>query len=141
MRIRKTPGKKLTKSEQMARVRSRNTAPEEALRKALWAQGARYRLHARLPGTPDLAFPSARLAVFVDGCFWHGCPKHYSSPVTNATFWAVKLARNLARDKSAENALGRLGWRVLRIWEHEIRESLGEAVERVLLQIAGKKAG
>src|ERR1043166_2278956 len=93
---------KLTKSEQMARVRNKNTAPETMLRKALWSHGLRYRLRPKLPGTPDLAFPGAKVAVFVDGCFWHGCQVHYTKPVRNAEFWNKKLEVNLARDRRAD---------------------------------------
>lgn len=126
----------LNKSEQMARVRSCNTKPEETLRKALWARGARYRIHARLPGTPDLAFPGVRVAVFVDGCFWHGCPEHYSRPVTNRSFWVAKLDRNLARDRKVDEALRSLGWRVVRIWEHEIRDDIERTVDLVMELLA-----
>jgi DNA mismatch endonuclease (patch repair protein) len=122
----------MTKSEQMARVRSRNTRPEVALRKALWSRGKRYRLHARIPGSPDIAFIAARLAVFVDGCFWHGCPEHYTAPVTNAAFWEAKLERNLARDQRVDRQLAEAGWRVIRLWEHDVEGSLTSAVDRVL---------
>src|SRR5262245_14142890 len=80
----------LTKSEQMARVRARDTDIELVLRRALWRRGARYRLHPPLPGTPDLAFRGARLAIFVDACFWHGCARHYTAPRTNAAYWEEK---------------------------------------------------
>lgn len=121
----------MSKSQQMARVRSRNTAPELALRRALWAQGKRYRLHADLPGTPDLVFITPKLAVFVDGCFWHGCPVHYTAPAANSGFWQAKLERNLARDRHVDQALSAAGWSVLRIWEHEIRESLDACAQCV----------
>ena len=81
MRPRKRKKRKLTKSEQMARVRSKDTEPEMVLRKALWKSGLRYRLRPGLPGTPDLAFVGRKVAIFVDGCFWHGCPEHYTCPV------------------------------------------------------------
>lgn len=113
---------RLTKSEQMARVRSHGTAPELELRRTLWSLGFRYRLRQSLPGTPDLTFPSRRLAVFVDGCFWHGCPDHYVAPVTNADFWAAKLARNANRDRTVDAALRAFGWRALRLWEHEVHQ-------------------
>jgi DNA mismatch endonuclease (patch repair protein) len=112
----------------MARVRGRHTRPEVALRRALWRAGLRYRLHVKLPGRPDLAFVGARLALFVDGCFWHGCPQHYSAPATRAGFWARKLAENTARDARSDAALRDAGWRPLHIWEHELRRGLPEAV-------------
>lgn len=126
------PGKRgLTKSEQMSRVRTRNTAPEVKLRRALWHEGYRYRKHPPVPGKPDFVFTSARLAVFVDGCFWHGCPDHGSLPATNREFWERKLARNVARDLAVTEQLQALGWRVLRIWEHTIERNLDTAVEDI----------
>jgi len=109
------------RSRLMARVKRKDTAPELALRKALWAMGLRYRLHPKLPGTPDLSFPTAKVAIFVDGCFWHGCPLHGSRPKTNADFWLQKLARNRARDTAADVALARLSWKSVRLWEHQLR--------------------
>ena len=115
----------------MARVRNKDTAPEIALRKAVWETGLRYRLHMRLPGTPDFSFPRERVAVFIDGCFWHGCPRHYTKPARNAQFWAEKLKRNTARDRRVDNELRKLGWLVLRVWEHEAQENLPGAVAKV----------
>lgn len=115
----------------MARVRNKNTAPETLLRKALWSQGLRYRLRPKLPGTPDLAFPGAKVAVFVDGCFWHGCPAHYTKPVRNAEFWDKKLQVNLARDRRADDELKALGWTVVRVWGHELKEDPWVAAARV----------
>lgn len=131
LRSRKRKARKLTKSEQMARVRSKDTTPEVLLRKALWAQGHRYRLRIKLPGTPDLGFSRARLAIFVDGCFWHGCPEHYCAPVQNAEFWAAKVARNVARDRRVDESLAQLGWRVIRVWEHELAQDLPGVVAHI----------
>ena len=128
----KTKRPPLTKSEQMARVRSRDTQAEIRLRKALWASGLRYRLHTRLPGSPDIAFTRQRVAVFVDGCFWHGCPIHYTPPVRNGDFWRQKLVRNTARDRADEENLAALGWRVMRFWEHEVRDDVGSVVKSIL---------
>jgi DNA mismatch endonuclease (patch repair protein) len=122
----------MTKSEQMARVRSKDTAPEIVLRKALWKAGRRYRLRLKLlPGTPDLAFVSQKIAVFVDGCFWHGCPEHYTSPVRNAEFWKRKVERNMRRDRKADQDLAELGWIAIRIWEHEISQDLDAVVAKI----------
>ena len=101
---------------------TRDSSPELELRRILHGLGLRYRLHARLlPGTPDIVFPSAMVAVFVDGCFWHGCPKHATQPKGNASFWATKLAANKERDRKVNHALRAKGWKVLRIWEHDLR--------------------
>lgn len=141
MRPRKTKHGTLSKSEQMARVRSKNTAPEMTLRKALWRSGLRYRLRPNLPGTPDLAFVASRIAVFVDGCFWHGCPEHYTRPVRNADFWKLKLDRNVRRDRKADRGLSELEWTAIRIWEHEISENLDALVERMNRLVKGTKPG
>ena len=121
----------LTKSEQMARVRNKNTKPEQFLRSALWRSGYRYRVHTELPGTPDIVFPAKRLAVFVDGCFWHGCPVHYKAPARNASFWQSKLERNRQRDRKVDKDLEGMGWQVIRIWEHQITHELNLVVSRL----------
>ena len=115
----------------MARVRSKDTRPEVMLRQALWRRGYRYRLHGSLPGTPDIVFPGARVAVFVDGCFWHRCPEHYTEPAENADFWRGKIKRNVSRDSSANERLAAAGWMVLRVWEHEVISGIEAVVERV----------
>ena len=101
------------------------------LRKALWESGLRYRLRLCLPGTPDLAFIGRKVAIFADGCFWHGCPEHYTCPVRNASFWRRKIKRNLSRDRKANQNLADLGWSVIRIWEHEIPQDLDSVVRRI----------
>ncbi|WP_244620614.1 very short patch repair endonuclease [Methylosinus sporium] len=108
----------------MARIRCAHTKPELALRRALWRGGLRFRLTSKLPGKPDLIFTRARLAVFVDGCFWHGCPLHGIQPKSNQGYWGPKIERNRARDRQVMQQLADLGWLSLRFWEHEIKESL-----------------
>lgn len=114
------------RSRLMSRVRSRNTRPELALRRALHALGLRYRLDSKhLPGRPDIIFPTQRLAVFVHGCFWHGCSRcdrGQRRPKTNVAFWQRKLEQNRARDLASEQALVVSGWRVDTVWECEIRD-------------------
>ncbi|MGF1543831.1 MAG: very short patch repair endonuclease [Parvularculaceae bacterium] len=108
----------------MRAVRARDTGPEIALRRALFARGLRYRLHAaRLPGKPDIVFPGRRAVVFVHGCFWHGhdCPRGARTPKTNTDYWLAKIARNRARDDRRLNELAGLGWRVRVVWECEIK--------------------
>ena len=121
----------ISRSELMSRVQRTNTQPELTLRRALWREGLRYRLHPKLPGRPDFIFVMARVAVFVDGCFWHGCLRHYRTPKTNAAFWDAKIARNRERDAAVDLALGNLGWKVIRVWSHEIREDLSAAVQHI----------
>ena len=103
--------------------KGRDTKPELALRRAVHALGLRYRVSVRpLPSikrTADLVFTRAKVAVFLDGCFWHGCPDHHTKSVTNAAYWADKVERNQARDCETNNLLKEAGWTVVRIWEHE----------------------
>lgn len=121
-----------SRSEQMSRIRGADTEPERVLRSLLWRQGLRYRLHARTPaGRPDLVFWGPRVAVFVDGCFWHGCPDHYVRPRSSAGFWADKLAANVRRDRKQTRKLEALGWRVCRVWEHEVFEHPERLVSRI----------
>lgn len=116
----------------MSQIKGKNTKPEVALRKALWSLGYRYRIKSRLPGKPDLTFPSYRAVVFVDGCFWHKCPDHFVQPKTRAQFWTDKIESNVARDQKNNEVLESQGWQVVRIWEHEIKNSLEDSVARVV---------
>lgn len=140
-RKRKRNQRPLTKSEQMARVRGVDTGPEMALRRALWRAGLRYRVRPRIPGRPDLAFVGCKIAVFVDGCFWHGCPQHYKASATNVAFWSEKIARNRKRDREVEVALARLGWTVVRYWEHEVEDDLASIVDRIRAAVVRARAG
>ena len=121
------------RSRTMAKVRSRDTKPEVALRRGLWAAGVRgWRCHRRnLPGRPDLAFGRARLAVFVDGAFWHGHPSKYW-PGRSGPYWDAKIARNQARDRRADAELEAMGWSSLRLWDFEIEQNLPRSVGRVI---------
>lgn len=91
-----------------------------------------WRRNSKLPGKPDFVFPAHRLAVFVDGCYWHGCPKHYRRPKSNRAFWDAKIARNRQRDREVNRMLKNRGWRVLRIWQHALtRKQEGRTVARI----------
>lgn len=107
----------------MSRQRTRDTEPEVLLRRELHRRGLRYRVDAPLPGMPrrraDILFTRAKVAVFVDGCFWHGCPEHKTTPTNNREWWVDKLARNIERDGQTDAHLSSLGWTVIRVWEHE----------------------
>ncbi len=134
----------LTRSETMARIRSRDTQPELAVRRAMHAAGLRYRLHSKhLPGRPDLAFPARRTALFVHGCFWHrhrGCP-HATTPATRRDYWLPKLARNVERDRCNEERLRAMDWTVIVAWECELRRPafLAHLVERIRAIPPGKR--
>ncbi|MFG2945528.1 very short patch repair endonuclease [Streptomyces adustus] len=107
----------------MSRQGSRDTAPEVAVRRLLHAAGLRYRVNVPVPGMPrrtiDIAFTKAKVAIFLDGCFWHGCPEHATHPKANAEWWRKKLDRNMSRDTETTEHLAASGWTVLRFWEHE----------------------
>ncbi|WP_369811318.1 very short patch repair endonuclease [Hymenobacter convexus] len=123
----------------MGRVRQRGTSPELKLRQSLHQRGLRFRLKAlkKLPGTPDILFIKAKIAVFVDGCFWHGCPIHGTSPKTNPEFWAAKIARNKERDGQVDEQLREMGWLPIRVWEHETRvKFLQVTTDRVAAVVA-----
>ena len=113
--------------------RSRDTKPELAVRSAVHRRGIRFRVAARpqreLPRTADLVLRKSRVAVFVDGCYWHGCPEHHTQPATNSEYWADKIAGNVARDAETTEYLQQAGWTVLRFWEHEDPESVADRVQ------------
>lgn len=110
----------LSRSETMARVRGQDTTPEILLRRLLRQAGLRPTIYPRLPGKPDLAFCRRRVAIFLDGCFWHGCPQHYTAPKTHFVYWSEKLRRNVERDRDMDAVLRSKGFRVVRLWQHEL---------------------
>lgn len=126
--------------DRLRRQLTRDTAPELALRRELHARGLRYRVDRQiLPGVrrrADLVFGPARVAVFVDGCFWHACPLHGAAPKNNADWWQAKLAGNVARDRDTDRRLQEAGWAVLRIWEHEPAQA---AADRVATELARRR--
>lgn len=122
--------------------RGRDTKAELAVRRLVHSTGLRYRVHARpesdLRRTADLLFARARVAAFIDGCYWHGCPEHFSMPVTNLDYWSTKIGRNQARDLETTALLETRGWLVLRFWEHEPPSAVAERiVERVRARRSG----
>lgn len=122
--------------------KSRDTKPELRLRRIAHAKGLRYRVAARpLPGlrrTADMVFPGVKVAVFLDGCFWHGCPEHHTVAKTNAEYWAEKVRRNRERDRETDEALAAAGWIAFRVWEHE---NLEEVVERLVVLVLARRQG
>lgn len=129
----------LTKEQRsrcMSRIRGRDTKPELALRHALWNRGLRYRIGHGLTGKPDIVFVKARVAIFVDGCFWHGCPEHGVMPKTNAKFWQRKITRNIERDRHVTRELETGGWKVLRIWEHRVKNEFENIIVEILDSVA-----
>lgn len=120
--------------------KGRDTQPELAVRRLLHARGFRYRVNFRLERdlrrTADLVFTRARVAVFIDGCYWHGCPEHYTAPATNAPYWQDKVSTNRTRDAETNRILTERGWTVLRFWEHQPAVSVAESVAEA---VASKK--
>jgi len=116
--------------------KSRDTKPELALRSAVHARGLRYRVSTKpLAGvrrTADLVFPRAKVAVFLDGCFWHGCPEHHTVASANAKFWADKVETNRKRDRDTDGRLAEAGWVSIRIWEHEDATDAARRVEEIV---------
>lgn len=123
----------------MSAVKRRNTGPELALRKALWAAGVRgWRCdYAKAPGRPDLAWPRRKVAIFVDGAFWHGHPSRHK-PGRSGKYWDEKIAANAARDRRVDAELRDAGWRVLRLWDFEVNKSLPVAVTAVRETLASE---
>lgn len=123
-------------TKRMAATPGRDNPRERALRSALHRRGLRFRLHRRLltnsRRTVDIVFPRARVAVFLDGCFWHGCPSHGSWPKNNADWWREKIEANVARDRDTDRRLQELGWLVMRVWEHEPIDVVADRLERAL---------
>ena len=124
----------------MAGQRSRDTEIELAIRRRLHSRGLRYRVHVRpLPDVrreADIVFRRARVAVFVDGCFWHGCPEHATWPSANADWWRTKIERNRERDAETNRLMTEDGWRPIRIWEHEDPD---EAVELIVATLDARR--
>jgi DNA mismatch endonuclease (patch repair protein) len=122
----------------MAKVANKDTAAELAVRRALHRRGFRYRVNQPIAGMgrtrPDLVFPRERIAIFIDGCFWHGCPEHATFPQANALWWAEKLDRNKARDKKTDLQLGELGWEVVRIWEHVAAHEAADLIQEIVMK-------
>ncbi len=113
----------------MKRMPRKDSVPEIRLRRALHALGLRFRVNLKgLPGTPDIAFTRAKIAVFVDGCFWHRCPEHGVLPKANRDWWREKLDRNVSRDRLKDEQLVSLGWTVVHVWEHEDEVGTAERI-------------
>jgi DNA mismatch endonuclease (patch repair protein) len=124
------------RSRVMAAIKGRGNKQTE-LRLARMLKTARitgWRRHQRLPGRPDFVFRPERVAVFVDGCFWHGCPKHGRTPTSNSVYWLPKLARNKARDRQVTQELRKSGWKVLRYWDHDLRHA-AKVIRRLLVEL------
>ncbi len=114
---------KRKRSEIMSKIKSKNTGLEKKFMTELRREGFRFKTHYRVAGKPDFAFPSKRTAVFLDSCFWHGCQRHVSKPSSNRKFWDEKISRNRKRDAQVNRLLKKEGWKVVRVWEHELKNT------------------
>jgi DNA mismatch endonuclease, patch repair protein len=120
------------RSYNMSQIRNRNTKPELLLRKNLWAKGYRgYRINSKIVGKPDIVFNKYKIAIFIDGCFWHKCPKCYKNPKSNKKFWKNKIDGNVKRDIIVNKELKKMGWKVIRIWEHQIENNAQKITDRI----------
>ncbi len=116
----------------MARIGGKDTKPELMLRRALWGIGLRYRVHYKTrAGRIDIAFPGRKVAIFVDGCFWHKCSIHFVEPASRNEFWSDKIQENVKRDRRQNAYLAELGWTVMRFWEHEIYNDLDSIKHKI----------
>ena len=130
----------LTRSEVMSRVKRRDTTPERALRSALHAAGLRFRVDARVDGVSvDIVHRPSKVAIFVDGCFWHGCPEHCRRPKSNTSFWEPKISGNVDRDQHQTRKLESSGWHVIRVWEHNCQPVAAKTVDRILEAISARR--
>ena len=132
---------KQTRSYNMSRIKGRDTKPEDYVRKSLFARGYRYSKNdKRLPGTPDIVLPKYKTVVFVNGCFWHkheGC-KYFVWPKNNAEFWKEKINKNVQRDRTVTDTLEKSGWKVIVIWECELRSKMREqTMDKLVLELEG----
>ena len=120
-------------SERMKRMPTKDSKPELRLRKAIYGLGFRYRLHRKdLPGKPDIAFGPAKVAVFVDGCFWHNCPEHGTIPKNNRDWWLEKFQRNRERDTLKDEQLKEMGWLPVHVWEHEDPDTAARNIKKLI---------
>lgn len=124
---------KKKRSEIMSKVRSKDSKIEIEFRKKLWGAGFRYRKNSgKYFGKPDVVLPKYNTVIFIDSCFWHGCEKHGSMPQTREKFWRVKIKRNKERDKEVNKYYRKAGWKIMRVWEHDIKKNLNMAAKAAL---------
>ncbi len=129
----------LTKAQRsycMSKIRSKDTKPELILRKSILQKGLKFKIKSDLPGKPDIIFPVKKLVVFVDGCFWHKCPICYKKSKSNKKYWLKKIEGNVRRDAQNKKILKKLGWTVIRIWGHEIKNNSEKAAKKILSSLS-----
>jgi len=128
---------KKKRSEIMSKVRSKDSKIEVDFRKAIWKAGFRYRKNpTKYSGKPDLVLKKHKAVILVDSCFWHGCKKHCRLPATRKKYWTEKIERNKQRDKEVNRHYKKIGWKIIRAWEHEIKENQSKVIKKVISRIA-----
>lgn len=120
------------RSETMRRVKSKNTSLELKVRSALYKRGLRYRLNYPLPGKPDIIFPKQKIVIFIDSCFWHGCPEHLRKPASNIIYWSEKIKKNIARDKMVNKKYKEMDWKIIRLWEHDLKKDFEKTISNLV---------
>jgi len=120
------------RSRTMSRIRSKWTQQEKRVHNYLNKMKVEHIMHPKIDGNPDIIFPRKKIAVFLHGCFWHKCQKHYKAPKSHAGYWLPKIQKTLERDKKNAKILKNKGWRVVRIWEHEMKYNLERAIEKIV---------
>lgn len=125
------------RSKVMSSIRGKNTKPEITIRKLLWKVGIRYRIHNKsIYGTPDISIMKNKIAIFIDGCFWHGCKRCYKEPTTNTAFWREKIHNNKKRRLKVRRILKKQGWNVQEFWEHQVNSSPQSVIDSIMQNIA-----
>ena len=120
----------------MSSIKGKNTKPELLIRKILWSQGLRYRIHDKTVfGTPDISNKTKNFVIFIDGCFWHGCPRCYKEPRSNADYWREKIIRNKKRRSIVKKDLQKEGWNIFEFWEHHVNKNPEKVVMRIMDKI------
>jgi DNA mismatch endonuclease, patch repair protein len=133
---------KSQRSYNMSQIRAKNTTPEIKLRKALFRNGLRgYKIHYNLEGKPDIVFTKYKIAIFIDGCFWHKCPKCFVEPKTRTDYWLKKIEKNKQRDKIVNKKLKNEGWFILRFWEHQIEKEVDNVLGYIQMELKKINAG
>ncbi|MGC2234996.1 MAG: very short patch repair endonuclease [Pyrinomonadaceae bacterium] len=129
---------KETRTRTMRAVKSKDSKMEVRFRSALWRSGLRfYKNAASMVGKPDIVFPRKKVVIFLDSCFWHGCPLHLRRPSSNVEYWQAKIDRNKSRDAKVNETYAETNWRVIRFWEHELKQDFERCVNRVIQETKG----
>ena len=127
---------KQQRSFNMSRIKGKNTKPEIKLRKVLFKNGCRgFRVSSKITGKPDIVFTKKKIAVFIDGCYWHKCMKCFIKPKTKTKWWMEKINRNVTHDNEVDTQLKSYGWKVLRFWEHDINKSIDKVLNKMITQL------